>query len=432
MGCKAIAEAVALANPHRQNLAGTRTIGLVYKRDDKAPTIQGYVDASFADSNDCKSTAGWALMIKGALTAFDSTTIKRVVTSSTEAECHAMTVIGKENTWQRRLCGELIGELKEPTPIKCDNSAAIAMLSAGVTKRSRHYAIEWFKMQDLIEQRELVVDWVCTEDNLADFFTKKLPRQRFVELRDKLMGDATMQEYFTPPAPIVSCIYVDDTPCDIFCSYNHPWLDSESDTPEWLKEDEADSTEESEDDWPVEWLADDEAESKSDGPIQVNMVVDDSSEDATTPDEMPPIPMTLAMRLRDYFPNIDFTVKGKVFVQRHKGPGSTRVAHPPEHVRDFVISYLATVDSINTDPTCWLRNTEDGALHMTLGCGRMATKFCRAHRSKCISFQKVRKNGPLPRIGVVGCGCTSLIAANPVMLADNGPMVAVDASIRVW
>ena len=73
------------------------------------------------------------------------------------------------------------------------------MINLGVTKRSRHYDIEWFKMHDLIEQKELTVQWVPTEDNLADFFTKKLPPKRFEMLRDKLMGASIDQGHFDEP-----------------------------------------------------------------------------------------------------------------------------------------------------------------------------------------------------------------------------------------
>ena len=172
-------------------LSGTRGYGLVYTRDAKAPPLKAFVDASFADESNCKSTAGWAFFVHGAVTAYDSVSIKRILTSSTEAECSALTIIGKENTWERRVYQEIMGisELP-PTPIYGDNTASISMLTTGVTKRSRHYSIEWFKMKDLIELKELVVSWVPTGENLADFFTKKLPRERFCSLRDQLMGDA--------------------------------------------------------------------------------------------------------------------------------------------------------------------------------------------------------------------------------------------------
>jgi len=75
-----------------------------------------------------------------------------------------------------------------PTVVYGDNTSSITILDAGVTKRSRHYAIEWFLVQDRATEGELKVEWVPTEASLADFFTKKLPRARFIELRDSIMN----------------------------------------------------------------------------------------------------------------------------------------------------------------------------------------------------------------------------------------------------
>ena len=59
-----------------------------------------------------------------------------------------------------------------PTPIFGDNTASISMISSGVTKRSRHFSIDWFKFKDLSESGELSVSWVSTEENLADFLQR--------------------------------------------------------------------------------------------------------------------------------------------------------------------------------------------------------------------------------------------------------------------
>jgi hypothetical protein len=115
-------------------LSGTRDYGLVFTRDPKAIPLRAYVDASFADDSQCRSTAGWVFLIHGAVVAYDSSTIKRVVTSSTEAECNALTVVGKENSWQRQVYCELMGTVElPPTPVFGDNTASISMVSTGVT-----------------------------------------------------------------------------------------------------------------------------------------------------------------------------------------------------------------------------------------------------------------------------------------------------------
>lgn len=52
---------------------------------------------------------------------------------------------------------DLTGKVLGPTPVYCDNTATIALTACGVTKRSRHFDIEWFKVQDLIENGEMNV-----------------------------------------------------------------------------------------------------------------------------------------------------------------------------------------------------------------------------------------------------------------------------------
>lgn len=103
-------------------LAGTLHMGLVYQRKPNSQNLEAFFDAAFAEGPECKSTVGWTYFIKGCLIAYDSTTIKRVVTSSTEAECSALTVVGKENSWQRRNYLELSGlQSIPPTQIYGDN-----------------------------------------------------------------------------------------------------------------------------------------------------------------------------------------------------------------------------------------------------------------------------------------------------------------------
>lgn len=189
-------------------LAGTTSMGIIFRRHSGAAPLQAYFDAAFADTDDSKSTAGWIAHSHGALIAYDSTTIKRVVSSSTEAECNAMAIVAKENTWHRRLYTEMRGVDKlPPTPIFGDNTASIMMLDLGVTKRNRHFAIEWHLVRERVDDGELKVEWLPTEANLADFFTKKLPRARFVALRNQIMDAGE-------PAVIINCVHCDDEGCD--------------------------------------------------------------------------------------------------------------------------------------------------------------------------------------------------------------------------
>ena len=54
--------------------------------------------------------------------------------------------------------------------------------------KSKHIARRHFFIRDMVEAQEIVVPWVSTEDNDADFFTKPLPPKRFKMLRRKVMN----------------------------------------------------------------------------------------------------------------------------------------------------------------------------------------------------------------------------------------------------
>ena len=80
-----------------------------------------------------------------------------------------------------------------------DNTASISLIESGVTKRSRHFSIDWFKFKDLVDNGELKVSWVPTDQNIADFFTKKLSKDKFTLFRDILMGNEALQHHFILP-----------------------------------------------------------------------------------------------------------------------------------------------------------------------------------------------------------------------------------------
>ena len=126
-------------------LKTTETLGLVFQRSDTHTILGGMCDASFATEVDSKSRFGYFFFCLGGLVSWVSQHSTRVMTSSTEAECHALVHTGKENIWER----EFLTELKlfphiPPTPIYQDNKSAITLATGGTHhKRSKHFGIEF-------------------------------------------------------------------------------------------------------------------------------------------------------------------------------------------------------------------------------------------------------------------------------------------------
>ena len=77
----------------------------------------------------------------------------------------------------------------KPIELGMDNQSAIALsYNPEMHARTKHIDRRHFYVREMIENGELVVPYVQTDENLADFFTKPLPAKKFFPLRDKIMN----------------------------------------------------------------------------------------------------------------------------------------------------------------------------------------------------------------------------------------------------
>ena len=89
-----------------------------------------------------------------------------------------------------RLCSELgFKRNSDPIQLSCDNKAAIdSSYNPNYHARTKHIDRRHYFIRELVEDGKIVVPYVSSVDNLADFFTKALPSARFFALRDKIMN----------------------------------------------------------------------------------------------------------------------------------------------------------------------------------------------------------------------------------------------------
>jgi hypothetical protein len=171
-------------------LAGTISLGIIFKRStDATPLLSGYVDAAFATEEAASSRIGYFYLFQGNLVSWTSENTSRVMTSSTEVECRGHRQFHKELN---------LFTLDGPTIVFEDNTAAIGLSKDPGTphKRSKHFGIEWAFFKQSVERQEIHPVYVPTDDQLADMLTKSLPPQKFIKLRDLIMGEATLQYHF--------------------------------------------------------------------------------------------------------------------------------------------------------------------------------------------------------------------------------------------
>ena len=95
----------------------------------------------------------------------------------------------KEAIYLRRFAQELGLATDSPISLFVDNTAAIDLAyNPEHHKRTKHIERRHYFVRECVENMQLVVPFVQSADNLADFFTKPLSSRQFFALRDRIMN----------------------------------------------------------------------------------------------------------------------------------------------------------------------------------------------------------------------------------------------------
>ena len=145
-----------------------RQIGLFYESDKS--TLSGMSDADWAVKH---STSGFVFMMSKAAISWGSKKQQSVALSSCEAEIVAASEAAKEAIYLDRLYEELgFKENTDPIKLYLDNKAAIdSSYNPENHARTKHIDRRHYFVRELVEEGRLVVPFVSTTDNYADFFT---------------------------------------------------------------------------------------------------------------------------------------------------------------------------------------------------------------------------------------------------------------------
>ena len=110
--------------------------------------------------------------------------------STCESEYIAASEASKEATWIKNFIGDLgvVPSNKDPIEIFCDNEGAVALTKEPRDHgRSRHIKRKYHYIRNVVEEGEIVVKRVSSEENPADPFTKGLAFDRH-SLHAKAIG----------------------------------------------------------------------------------------------------------------------------------------------------------------------------------------------------------------------------------------------------
>ncbi|GKB92221.1 hypothetical protein Tco_0964493 [Tanacetum coccineum] len=154
-------------------------MGLWYSKDSGYELI-AYSDADLAGCNDdCKSTSGGIKFLGDKLVGWSSKKQDCTAMSIAKAEyvslyaCYALVI------WMRTQLLDY-GFRYTKIPIYCDSQSAIA-ISCNLVQHSRtkHINIRYRFIKEHVEKSTIELYFVGTKYQLADLFTKALPKERF-------------------------------------------------------------------------------------------------------------------------------------------------------------------------------------------------------------------------------------------------------------
>ena len=155
----------------------------------KPLSVVGYIDASFGVHSDYKSHTGAVVSLGSGPITCDSSKQKTNAKSSYEAELMGATDDSNNLFYVRNLLIEQ-GHKVGPAKLYQDNMSAMASIKNGkaTSKRSRHINIRYFYLKDRVDIGELELEYLATDDMIADVLTKPLQGEKFRILRDKLLN----------------------------------------------------------------------------------------------------------------------------------------------------------------------------------------------------------------------------------------------------
>lgn len=167
-------------------IAGTTELGLWFSRDTNLSLV-GYTDSDWGgDLEGRRSTSGGCCFLGNNLISWHSKKQNCVTLSTAEAEYVAAGSCCTQLLWLKRML-EDYGLESEGVKVLCDNRSAIDIAKNPVQHgRTKHIETRYHFIRDLVERKILEVNFLRTENQLADILTKPLDYERFSKLRNSL------------------------------------------------------------------------------------------------------------------------------------------------------------------------------------------------------------------------------------------------------
>ena len=137
------------------------------------------------DRSDRKSITGYAIKFGGSLISWKSKKQPTVALSTTEAEYMALAEAVKEVLWLVTLFKELEIPVTLPIIVHEDNTSCINLTNHPTThQRTKHIDIRYHFIREQVQKEVIKVVQVQSTNNIADIFTKAVPKPLLQQLRN--------------------------------------------------------------------------------------------------------------------------------------------------------------------------------------------------------------------------------------------------------
>ena len=170
-------------------LKGTSDYCLTFSKSDKLELF-GYCDSDWAnDSIDRKSITGFCFKLckNGPVISWRTKKQNVVALSSCEAEYVAITEAVKEAKFLLTLIQDMTVKLHLPVKLNVDNQGAIALAKNPVHhQRTKHIDVRYHFIRSEIQNNVINLEYISTQENLSDVFTKPVSKQRIAHFVPEL------------------------------------------------------------------------------------------------------------------------------------------------------------------------------------------------------------------------------------------------------
>ncbi|KAK9703101.1 Reverse transcriptase (RNA-dependent DNA polymerase) [Popillia japonica] len=196
-------------------LRGTTNLKLEFRKD-KEQFLEAYSDADWANElddrrsitgnvikfqhdadwanelDDRRSITGNVIKFQHGAISWSSKKQKTVALSTTEAEYMGLSTTCQEVLWLRMLAQEIDATaVSQPTIVYCDNKSAIDLAeTSAYRQRTKHIDVRHHFLREKIEDGEISINHIPTDEMTADSLTKPLFKQKH-ETCAKNMGLVT-------------------------------------------------------------------------------------------------------------------------------------------------------------------------------------------------------------------------------------------------